>query len=177
MSSQHAKWVIDCETFAANNMPPVVSGVAGQGVPAALGYPTGDMYCGWPISTLISAALPGLSFMDRFQVEREFRNKHMSNINFPAVPGQFGGGAGGFAVSVPKANAYSLRELLEARMRWGKGDFGDGFAHMDVYKAAGIVHLWIITKDNKSVVLEDEWVLFPSDALVSKILLLQQGET
>jgi len=42
-------------------------------------------------------------------------------------------------------------------------------------KAAGDkVHVWIITKDAKSVVLEDEAPLYPSDALITKIRLMQQ---
>jgi hypothetical protein len=71
---------------------------------------------------------------------------------------------------------YTLEEKLSARMDWETNrGWGSGFSHVAVHRAGDMVHVWIITKDAKSVVVEDDIGLYPSDALITKIRLLQQG--
>ena len=73
--------------------------------------------------------------------------------------------------------------MMAMRMRWGAfipgaiAPWAVGFTHMAMHAAGDMVHVWIITKDGKSIVLEDEYGLYPSDALITKIRLLQRGET
>lgn len=72
---------------------------------------------------------------------------------------------------------YSLGEMMAARMRWGAGDgnWAPGFAHMAIHSVGDKVHIWIITKDGQSIVLKDDEPLYPSDAIITKLRLLQQG--
>ena len=86
-------------------------------------------------------------------------------------------GVGGLSRGAVTTQAlHSLEEQMAARMRWGKigGPWAVGFSHMAMHQAGDMVHVWIITKDSKSVVLEDDVSLYPSDALITKIRLLQK---
>lgn len=66
----------------------------------------------------------------------------------------------------------SWDEMLRVRMRWPTLKVGD-FISVDVRKAGEKVFVWIITKDFKSVVIEDTADMFPSDQMVTQIRLLQ----
>lgn len=74
------------------------------------------------------------------------------------------------------SSPFTIVEQLAARMRWNfrAGEWATGFAHVACQPAGDSVHIWIITKDAKSVVLEDEASLYPSDTLVTKLRLMQQ---
>jgi hypothetical protein len=71
--------------------------------------------------------------------------------------------------------------MMAMRMRWGakqaNAPWAVGFKHMAMHSAGDVVHIWIVTHDGKSIVLEDEYGLYPSDTLITKIRLLQSGET
>lgn len=71
---------------------------------------------------------------------------------------------------------YSDEQLLAGRMRWGVpgNPWAPGFSDITIKRAGGSVHVWVITKDAKSVVLEDEPGLYPSDALITKLNMLKQ---
>ena len=100
-----------------------------------------------------------------------------------------GGGVGAYFPPAPpfpatqQSRPHSLEEMMAMRMRWGAfipgaiAPWAVGFTHMAMHAAGDMVHVWIITKDGKSIVLEDEYGLYPSDALITKIRLLQRGET
>jgi hypothetical protein len=95
-------------------------------------------------------------------------------------PGGLQGGAHTRAFPAPgipsPPRRYTLEEKLGARMDWDTNrGWGSGFSHVAVHRAADMIHVWIITKDAKSVVIEDDIGLYPSDALITKIRLLQQG--
>jgi hypothetical protein len=96
-------------------------------------------------------------------------------------PGGLQGGAGVYSAQAigrapPPPRRYTLEEKLSARMDWAADSgWSQGFSHMAVHRAGDMVHVWIITKDAKSAVLEDGAELYPSDALITKIRLLQQG--
>lgn len=66
----------------------------------------------------------------------------------------------------------SWDEMLRVRMRWPRLN-AKGFVSVDVRIAGEKVFVWIITKDFKSVVLEDTADMFPSDQMVTQIRLLQ----
>jgi hypothetical protein len=73
--------------------------------------------------------------------------------------------------------------MMAMRMRWGPRHEGElfpgavSFAHMAMHAAGDVVHVWIITRDGQSVVLQDDYGLYPSDALITKIRLIQSGDT
>ena len=102
----------------------------------------------------------------------------MSSVSFSGSGG--GGGAG--HIATPSSRPHSLEEMMAMRMRWGATPPGQmhpnavGFKHMAMHAAGDVVHIWIITHDGKSLVLEDEHGLYPSDALITKIRLLQSGD-
>lgn len=93
------------------------------------------------------------------------------------VGGGGGGGVGGMEQAVfRRPQPYSLEQKMAVRMDWGQqgGPWAVGFSHMAMHRAGEMVHIWIITKDAQSVVLEDDAALYPSDALITKIRLMQQ---
>lgn len=69
----------------------------------------------------------------------------------------------------------SLHDMLCMRMRWhGVEGARSGFDHVAVHSAGDKVFVWVITKDTQTVTMEDDGALFPSDALITKLRLLQQ---
>lgn len=143
----------------------------------------GDMYCGWPVRALIDLTLKNEQARVAVALKNRFTLTNTRRHNMPAhthslSAGSGGGGAGAMSSSRP----HSLEEMMSMRMRWGalmpgaNAPWAVGFAHMAMHQAGDAVHVWIITKDGKSIVLEDEQGLYPSDALVTKIRLLQRGD-
>jgi len=74
-----------------------------------------------------------------------------------------------------KKRAYELIKLVLMRLNISAGD-ATGFAHVQAFEPLDhdIVYVWVVTKDAKSAVLEDEASIFPSDSLITKLRLLQQ---
>ena len=146
------------EEYAAKNAYP------------GIGVPGEDTFCGWPVHTLLSKIHPS----QRAAVLADM--KHRNNIR-TSIPSRLGGlkMQAPAQPSHPKANAlpHRLEDMLAMRMRWGVGQWAEGFAHVAVHNMNDDVHIWIITKDGQSAVLTDELSLYPSDALVTKVRLLQ----
>lgn len=129
---------------------------------------------GWPIHELVKKLPPS----ERQRAFSALVKRHGGPPVMNAVPvGVIGGLTGGLSRgAVTTQTLHSLEEQMAARMRWGKigGPWAVGFSHMAMHQAGDMVHVWIITKDSKSVVLEDDVSLYPSDALITKIRLLQK---
>lgn len=73
-----------------------------------------------------------------------------------------------------QAANFSLEQKLSARMNWATEWRPQGFQHVAVHGVADKVFVWIITKDFETVTIEDEAPMYPSDALVTKIRMLQK---
>ncbi len=76
------------------------------------------------------------------------------------------------------ARPYTMEEKLAMRMGWGRiqeAVWAPEFEHVAIHYMRGstITHIWVISKDGQSHVLEDEAGLFPSDALITKLNLLK----
>jgi hypothetical protein len=74
---------------------------------------------------------------------------------------------------------YSYEERLAMRMQWGRIEdikWAPGFTHVAIHSVgvSTTVHVWVITKQGQSVVLEDDTPLFPSDALITKLNMLKE---
>jgi hypothetical protein len=113
---------------------------------------------------------------------------HKAQLMHPVTmmqPAWGGGGAGGGVSGIyapppfpAPERPYTFEEQLAMRMRWGRieeSKWAPGFEHVAVHAPAGgtMVHIWVVTKDAQSTVLEDEVSLFPSDALVTKLNMLK----
>lgn len=66
---------------------------------------------------------------------------------------------------------FSLEEKLSARMNWHA--WGAGFDHVAAHAAGDKIFVWVLTKDLAPVTIEDEAAMYPSDALVTKLRLMQ----
>lgn len=81
-------------------------------------------------------------------------------------------GVSGVTVSAPPnitTDPASLLRCIAMRMRWsGKAPF----EKLEPFKQAEKVLIWCVGKD-QNVVLEDDWALFPSDGLITKLRLLE----
>ena len=140
----------------------------------------GDMYAGWPMQKLVEMA------PRNFQAQILVAMAH--KMNQQGVRMSIGSLKAAAAAGPPFARhggptrPHSLEEMMAMRMRWGARQEGAlapwavGFTHMAMHAASDVVHIWIITIDGQSLVLEDEFGLYPSDALITKIRLLQRGE-
>jgi hypothetical protein len=64
-----------------------------------------------------------------------------------------------------------LEEMLRMRTRSAPDS---RFPHWHAYKHDEKVFVTVVTSDGNAVTLEDEWPLFPSDALVTKLRLLEK---
>jgi hypothetical protein len=74
-----------------------------------------------------------------------------------------------------------LFRMLSFRMHWQGLEFTygrihpAGFNHITVHKSDDkTVLVFVVQKDGKYLVVEDEWNLFPSDALITQLRLLEQ---
>lgn len=74
----------------------------------------------------------------------------------------------------PLRTMPSNHEMLCMRMRW-TDETTPGFDYVAIHSAGEKVFVWVITKDAQAVTIEDEAGLYPSDALVTKLRMLQQG--
>lgn len=122
-----------------------------------------DLFDGWPLTTLAAAAFPNmpksLLIKGIICMKQRYHNPR-SLINTPVIPVR---------------ETYNLEEMLAMRMHWAKGEWPPGFTHIAIHNVGGATaHIWVITKDAKSVVLEDDIALFPSDALIAKLTMLKQ---
>jgi hypothetical protein len=135
-----------------------------------VGPPTGGpMYSGWPLTELDKMIPNGF----RPQVRLAMMNKMGQQGIRHSDPTHMHRGVGSSVSNRP----HSLEEMMAMRMRWGQGvNRLEGFTHMAMICVNDVVHIWIVTKDGQSLVLQDEHGLFPSDALITKIRLLQRGE-
>jgi hypothetical protein len=71
-----------------------------------------------------------------------------------------------------KYNSDELAEMVSMRLRSAKSSF---FQHWHMHRTDnGEKVIILIVDDNKHVTLEDEWPLFPSDALITKLRLLEK---
>ncbi len=64
--------------------------------------------------------------------------------------------------------------MLCMRMRWDPRGNIVAFDHIAVHSAGDKVFVWVITKDAQAVTIEDDAALYPSDALVTKLRMMQQ---
>lgn len=65
-------------------------------------------------------------------------------------------------------------ERLAMRMGWDDGKVKT-LQHLDIVALPDKVMVWVITKDDfQSVVIEDDVSMFPSDALVTQLRLLEK---
>jgi hypothetical protein len=80
--------------------------------------------------------------------------------------------------SAQAKRAFTNDEMLCMRMRWPTPVHGQdwhlGFSHVATHNVGDKVHVWVITKDAQSAVLEDDAAIFPSDALITKLNMLKQ---
>jgi hypothetical protein len=151
----------------------------------------GDSYSGWPISDLllrVPTVHRGAVAMEFHQMINPPRNmsfggsggasgpshSHATPFTVSVAGGGGGGGVGAIGQVIPAS--WSLMEQLAMRMGWDRHrmDLASGFAHVDVFRShlRSLVHVWIITMDAQSVVLEDDSALYPSDKLITQLRLL-----
>lgn len=129
-----------------------------------LAMPGGELYAGWPLSDLLKL-VPDPILRDK--VENEIRRRAMQNAPPPLRRPE------------PKSRPFTLNERMAARMHWGTFDgrhnvWAPGFEHMTIHQAGDKVFIFVITKDIETVTLEDEAGLFPSDATITKLRLLEK---
>lgn len=67
---------------------------------------------------------------------------------------------------------YTLQEKMEMRMGWIPNRPPSSFASVEYHRLNDKVFVWVLTKEEQSVVLEDEHALFPSDALITKVRMM-----
>ena len=67
---------------------------------------------------------------------------------------------------------YTLREKMEMRMGWVPNRPPSSFASVGYHRLNDKVFVWVLTKEEQSVVLEDEHALFPSDTLITKVRMM-----
>jgi len=125
----------------------------------------GDHFYGWPLSKLIDKVFPAAKIFERAKITADLKMKHnlfgmsQSQAQAPAPP-----------------RPYTYEERLAMRMGWGRieeSKWAPDFEHVDIHKVGDLIHVWVITSEGKSVVLEDEAPLFPSDAFVTKLNILK----
>lgn len=146
----------------------------------------GDMYMDWPVHALAQLCPTGLaqstfSSMLRSEIRKRSPYPLMAagHMHSHGMAGAGGGGGAGSSGAVNVAESrrmHSLKDMMAMRMRWGFGENPIGFAHMAMHRAGDKVHIWVITHDGESVVLEDDAGLYPSDPLITKIRLMQGGD-
>lgn len=129
----------------------------------------GDTFAGWPLSELVKATHPGMSPMGIAMVSAHLMAKHSMR----------GGSYAASQLKTSPSRPYSAKERLAMRMQWGRVEestWAPGFEHIAIYSVNGstTVHVWAITKQGQSVVLEDDAPLFPSDALITKLNMLKE---
>jgi hypothetical protein len=64
-----------------------------------------------------------------------------------------------------------LEDMIRMRLRSAPGSF---FDHWHAYKAKDDKVVVLVVNNGAHVVLEDEWPLFPSDALITQLRLLEK---
>jgi hypothetical protein len=129
------------------------------------------MLYGWPITELVKVAFPYLTPGEQARIAGALHQKHVANTASLFSPSHLSIGA------APPSRPYSYEERLAMRMGWaryGEGIWAPGFEHIAIHEAGDIVHIWVISKDGQSTVLQDDGPLFPSDALVTKLNMLKQ---
>ena len=67
---------------------------------------------------------------------------------------------------------YTLQEKMEMRMSWVPNRLPSNFAFVEYRRLNDKVFVWVLTKEEQSVVLEDEHALFPSDTLITKVRMM-----
>lgn len=67
----------------------------------------------------------------------------------------------------------SLEDMLAMRMRWGASNHR--FHHLNIKRCGDNVMLWVIMPDaeHTHMVLTDEFGLYPSDTLITKLRMLE----
>jgi ethanolamine utilization protein EutQ (cupin superfamily) len=61
---------------------------------------------------------------------------------------------------------------MEMRMGWVPNRPPSSFASVGYHRLNDKVFVWVLTKEEQSVVLEDEHALFPSDTLITKVRMM-----
>lgn len=120
------------------------------------------LFSGWPLSELASTCFgPNWGSTPLVVAAVMHLRKHH----------EYGTGV----LAYPEKTQPTLNDMLMMRMRWSH--WGAGFEHVALHRTADgdQVHIWIVTQDGQSHVLQDGYELFPSDALVTKLNMLKQG--
>lgn len=127
----------------------------------------GATVCDHPLSVLVGSVIGTPEF--KAQVRSEIKRRFPMSYPNPVMQ-----------AVMPKSRPFTLEEQMAARMHWGTFSEGvnnlwaPGFTHMAMHKAGDKVHIWIITKSGESIVLVDDEPLYPSDAVITKIRLMEE---
>jgi len=127
---------------------------------------------GWPLSELAEVVLGAKNWPLKIEAISELKSRIMPVMSMSTAATASDNLRG-------RSRSYSLEQMLAMRMRWEDSpndrSWAPGFEHVAVHRteAGDKVHVWVITKDAQSVVLEDGADMFPSDALVTKLNLMK----
>lgn len=73
------------------------------------------------------------------------------------------------------AYRFSFEEMLAMRMRWPRDVYVTVGYRVRIEKINDKVLVWVIIDNGEYVVLEDDEAMFPSDALVAKLKLMEKN--
>ena len=73
------------------------------------------------------------------------------------------------------AYRFSFEEMLAMRMRWPRDVYVTVGYRVRIEKSNDKVLVWVIMDNGEYVVLEDDEAMFPSDALVAKLKLMEKN--
>lgn len=148
--------------------------------PPALIGSTGSTFAGWPLEALTKAMNLGPNDEAKF--------KHMLGIHFaPAhranqgAMGAIGGGAAGaMQAGNPTMRARHDMEKLAIRMNWPypvggqpTGWTSPKFAAIHIHKGNSKMLVFVAMHNDSHVTIEDDLGLYPSDALVTTLRILE----
>lgn len=74
---------------------------------------------------------------------------------------------------MPKFSSENMREMLRLRMGWNQSDPKDPFRDVRCYKLDEDQAVIFVLAEKQAYLLYDELPLYPSDALVTKVRLME----
>lgn len=120
--------------------------------------------------SIISNRLPGMSAQEMYDILSSRPLQPSFSHHAHAAPA-IGGNANHTHTLSGAQRLYSDIEKLQMRMGWQGSALG--FGHVAVHRVGNVVHVWLVTSDAKSTVIEDGGELFPSDTLITQLRMLQ----